>query len=278
MQVVRELKQPPRYRSPGEDPVQFDGVDARFYVLGPPRDLKMLAKLLPSKREPETYGLTGTMFLADQMGETLSPGEEPDGPFGPLQTIPMALARELEFFQQRYWGPGPAVVGDDASWRRIDTAWFEGAAELALQLDSETNNTSLVLAIELADQDVLLFAADAQIGNWLSWQDLQWKAADRTVTGADLLKRTVLYKVGHHGGHNATLREKGLELMQRLQFALIPVDRDIAQKKGWVRLPLPELVTALHDRTGNRVVQSDRPAPSGIGNLAQTDLYYELTL
>ena len=278
LEIVRRLKPPPRYRGPGEDPVQFDGVDARFYVLGPPRDLKMLAKLLPSKRDPETYGLTGTMFLADQLGETLSPAEEPDGPFGPLQTIPIALARELDFFQQRYWGAGPAAVGDDASWRRIDTAWFEGAAELAMQLDSETNNTSLVLAIELASQDVLLFAADAQIGNWLSWQGLQWKVGDRTVTGADLLKRTVLYKVGHHGSHNATLREKGLELMQRLQYALIPVDRDIAQKKGWVRMPLPELVTALEDRTGKRVVASDRAAPGGMGNLARTDLHYELTL
>lgn len=278
LKIVRELKQPPRYRRPGEDPAQFDGVGARFYVLGPPRDLKMLAKLLPSKRDPETYGLTGTMFLADQLGETLSAGEEPDGPFGPLQTIPMALARELDFFKQRYWGPGPAVVGDDLSWRRIDTAWFEGAAELAMQLDSETNNTSLVLAIELADRDVLLFAADAQIGNWLSWPDLQWKVGDRTVTGADLLKRTVLYKVGHHGSDNATLRDKGLELMQRLQFALIPVDRDIAQKRGWARMPLPELVTALEDRTGKRVVESDRPAPEGMANLARTDLYYELTL
>jgi hypothetical protein len=276
--IVRGLKEPPRYCRPGEDPVQFDGVEARFYVLGPPRDLKMLAKLLPSKRDPETYGLTGTMFLADQLGEALSPEMEPDGPFGPLQTIPMALARELDFFKQRYWGPGPAVVGDDASWRQIETAWFEGAAELAMQLDSETNNTSLVIAIELRDQDVLLFAADAQIGNWLSWQELQWKVGGRTVTGADLLKRTVLYKVGHHGSHNATLRERGLELMQSLQYALIPVDREIARKRGWVRLPLPELVTALEDRTGKRVVESDRPAPAGIANLARTDLYYELTL
>ena len=28
---------------------------------------------------------------------------------------------------------------------------------------------------------------------------------------ADLLHRTIFYKVGHHGSHNATLRERGLE-------------------------------------------------------------------
>ena len=51
----------------------------------------------------------------------------------------------------------------------------------------------------------LLFAADAQVGNWESWQTLEWKLDDGTrVTGPDLLKRTVFYKVGHHGSGNAT--------------------------------------------------------------------------
>jgi hypothetical protein len=280
LEIVRRQSRgrPPRYCRPGEDPVRFDGVAARFYVLGPPQNLKLLAKLLPSKRDPETYGLTGTMFLADQLSDSLAANEDPDGPFGPLQTIPRALAKEMDFFKQRYWGMGPAVAGDGDAWRRIDTAWFEGASELALQLDSETNNTSLVIAIELADQDVLLFAADAQIGNWLSWQDLLWKVGDRTVTGPDLLKRTVLYKVGHHGSHNATLRDKGLELMQKLNVAMLPVDTKMAGQKNWDHMPLPDLVEALKKKTGRRVVQSDRPAPEGMDNLVRTDLYYELTL
>ncbi len=280
LEIVRGMARGklPRYCRPDDDPVRFEGVDAAFYVLGPPPDLKLLAKLVPSKRNPETYGLTGTMFLADQLSDTLSPGEEPEGPFGPLQTIPMPLAQELDFFRRRYWGTGPAVVGDDQSWRRIDTAWFEGAPGLALQLDSETNNTSLVLAIELAGRDVLLFAADAQIGSWLSWQDLQWKVGDRSVTGPDLLKRTVLYKVGHHGSHNATLREKGLELMQKLNVALLPVDADMARRKRWTHMPLPDLVTALEEKTGNRLVRSDQPAPNGMSNIVRGELYYELTL
>ena len=280
LEVVRGLSRAgvPRYCRPEDDPVQFTGVDARFYILGPPRDLKLLAKLLPSKRNPETYGLTGTIFLADQLSDPLSPREEPDGPFGPLQTIPMPLAQELDFFKQRYWGTGPAVMGNDEAWRRIDTAWFEGAPEFALQLDSETNNTSLVLAIELADQDVLLFAADAQIGNWLSWQDLHWKIGDRSLTGPDLLKRTVLYKVGHHGSHNATLRENGLELMQKLSVAMLPVDEDMAKQKRWTRIPLSDLVEMLEEKTKKRVVRSDRRPPHGMNNLVGTNLYYEISL
>ena len=55
---------------------------------------------------------------------------------------------------------------------------IEGAGRLALQLDSDTNNTSLVLAIELiASGRVLLFPGDAQVGNWLSWHEgIEWKA------------------------------------------------------------------------------------------------------
>ena len=48
----------------------------------------------------------------------------------------------------------------------------------------------------------------------------------KTVTGPDLLKRAIFYKVGHHGSHNATLSEKGLEQMERLRVAMIPVDHD----------------------------------------------------
>lgn len=47
--------------------------------------------------------------------------------------------------------------------------------------------------------DVLRFAADAQVDNWLSWQDLAWSVGGRAVTGPELLGRTNFYKVGHHG-------------------------------------------------------------------------------
>src|SRR5207302_1593020 len=96
-------------------------------------------------------------------------------------------------------------------WRRIDEDWLGASGEVALQLDSDTNNTSLVLAIEVAeDGGVILLTGDAQVGNWLSWSEVAFyvpssKGGTRTVTADDLLARTVLYKVGHHGSHNATL-------------------------------------------------------------------------
>jgi hypothetical protein len=148
-------------------------------------------------------------------------------------------------------------------WRNIDDAWLATGGRLALQLDSATNNTSLVLAIELDGNDVLLFVGDAQAGNWRSWEKRTWKVNDRPgetreVTSADLLKRTIFYKVGHHGSHNATLREKGLELMKSDRLAAcIPVDTDVAHDvKGWKHMPLP----AIRDRLKKKcavVFQSD---------------------
>ena len=84
--------------------------------------------------------------------------------------------------------------------------WLYSAEQLALDMNDQTNNASLVLAFELGKGGkVLLFAADAQRGNWLSWSRDDWKDGDEVVTARDLLARTVLYKVGHHGSHNATL-------------------------------------------------------------------------
>jgi hypothetical protein len=179
----------------------------------------------------------------------------------------------MPFFQENYWR---GAEGED--WRRIDTDWLGGSTELALQLDSLTNNTSLVLAIELPSDDVLLFASDAQVGNWLSWQDLKWDAGNRTVTGPDLLERAILYKVGHHGSHNATLRDQGLNLMKNLRVALIPVDEAMAKKKRWNQMPLVELMQALEEKVKGVVLRIDKPAPQSREQVDEKALYFEVTL
>ena len=72
----------------------------------------------------------------------------------------------MDFFRDHYLGNGSE---DPDAWRRIQGEWMAGAGEFALQLDSDTNNTSLALAFELPDGRVLLFPGDAQVGNWESW-------------------------------------------------------------------------------------------------------------
>ena len=74
-----------------------------------------------------------------------------------------------------------------------------------------------------------------------------------------LLAKVILYKVGHHGSHNATLKERGLELMTNPKLsAMIPVDVMVAHdKKHWMQMPFTPLLKALGDRTSLRMVQLD---------------------
>jgi hypothetical protein len=203
-----------------------------------------------------------------------------DAPFDEGYQIPLHVAQQMPFFQQRYWGEDTASDEKDQGWRRIDGSWLDSSSSLALQLDSATNNTCLVLAFELGNGgDVLLFAADAQVGNWLSWQDVKWNLNGNSVTGPDLLKRTIFYKVGHHGSHNATLRELGLEMMEKLQLAFVPVHQEMAKKKRWNQMPLNELMDRLNEITHERVVRIDADIPDTLsGSMVPDKLFHEVVL
>ena len=268
----------PRYCLPTDPPVVPAGTNARFYVLGPPYDEKMLRKINPSATNRETYGLALGNFQMFMDGAGTALAAVDDGrPFDQQYEIPFAYAQsapEFDFFRKNYWQPGNAAPD---AWRRIDADWLGGASDLALQLDSLTNNTSLVIAIELPGGDVLLFAADAQVGNWLSWQDRSWTVDSKTVTGPDLLNRAIFYKVGHHGSHNATLKAQGLEEMTRLRVAMIPVDHEMAVQKRWGTMPLDELVAALNQQAKGVVLRVDKPKPATTENVVEDKLFFEVT-
>ncbi|HEY4561670.1 MAG TPA: MBL fold metallo-hydrolase [Thermoanaerobaculia bacterium] len=299
---------PPRYRTPGEV-VGLPGGGVRVYVLGPPQDEALLLRSDPSSRASEVYEKRlqlspETAFFAAVL--TGTPPESPEEqdlrnlsfPFEEVYRVKPVDAQKDPFYQEHYYGkPGP---GEDISWRQIETDWLGASETLALQLDSDTNNTSLALAIELSPGGkVLLFPGDAQVGNWLSWHGLRWaREDDPTVPAdaADLLRRTALYKVGHHASHNATLREKGLELMERPDLvAMIPVDEQMAHKPkggnpdGW-DMPFQPLLARLKEKTRGRVLRADAgaPAPEDLADPAdreafakdrvETPLYLEITI
>jgi hypothetical protein len=100
-----------------------------------------------------------------------------------------------------------------------------------------------------------------------------------TVTGPDLLKRAIFYKVGHHGSHNATLKQQGLEEMVNLRVAMIPVDHEMAVKKRWGKMPLDDLVTALGKQAKGIVLRVDQPKPQVTNGEAVVEdpLFYEVT-
>jgi hypothetical protein len=165
--------------------------------------------------------------------------------------------------------PNGDEVPDSANFRRIDGDWLGAAEQIALDMNSYTNNASLVLAFELSPGGkVLLFAADAQRGNWMSWAEQSFSDGNRTVTTRDLLGRTVVYKVGHHGSHNATLNGTAAATHPCLGWmgqgpaakefvAMITAVWPWAKtQKGWIH-PLPAIKAALAEKASGRVFQTD---------------------
>jgi hypothetical protein len=256
-----------RYLEPSTAPISLPGLanTLRIYVLGPPRDAAMLGI---TDKSSEMYGLAagGGWSIATVLGNAfdaqaglLAADQDITAPFNPDEGTDLGEARSAKhakstapFLRDHYDGRGQ-------SWRRIDHDWLGVSSDLALQLDDRTNNSSLVLAFEFLDtKRVVLFVGDAQVGNWLSWQKASWTVGDKVVTGPDLLARTVFYKVGHHGSHNATLKQHGLELMNSTDLsAFIPTNAVDAQKVKWGAMPFEAILTDLKKRTNDRVIRAD---------------------
>lgn len=294
--TLKQVGHKVQYLSPGTVLPTPTATPLRTYVFGPPRDPKRLFKDLPTKDETGTLYMDTSSFNARLLMDVASGTEgslADNSPFSRryngitaamVEPAPDADAtapeaeRTLTWLRQRYFdthapcrfADNPPkghkcakdlVCGADQASRRIDGDWLAAAGPLALKLDSDTNNTSLVLAFELPDASVMLFAADAQVGNWESWHDQSYNADGKAVTAAELLGRTRFYKVGHHGSHNATLTDQGLELMKHDDLvAAISTDFDLGTKqgsKGW-QMPNPRVKTALLTHTKGRLIRGDR--------------------
>lgn len=256
------------YCYPQNQPLEIEGVDdVRIYILGPPNDPDYIRKTL-SKVETYDDGKHAfsafnsfTAAFADENNSDDLDLQERSFPFDQRYRVLPETARENPFFKE-YYGFNDT---EGEAWRKIDYDWLSQAGELALHLDSYTNNTCLAMAIELGKEGkVILFPGDAQVGNWLSWNDLSWTIKDADGTGRkvkidDLLAQTVFYKVGHHGSHNATLRAKGLEKMTSSELvAMIPVHRETAEDQSW-EFPYPPLWKRLKEKCKGRVLLADAP-------------------
>lgn len=285
---------PVRFLEPGTvAPVPADVTGVLPLVLGPPRD-EVLLRLHDDEADSYRIALGShpacqPLATALAMNEgRLRPADDPGAPFDDREGVPLApllegrwsgdpAAGPIErFFWDHYLAPPdtPRRQGEsDADYlkrrrkdiayakaRRIEGQWLAQGAELALQLDRNTNNTSLVLAFEVAALDgVLLLAADAQAGAWASFAGVTFTLPDGGYRDGDMLiARTVFYKVGHHGSGNATPRAKGLEKMDRTRLvAFNPTDGMLARRLRWHAFPAPSLERALKERSGERYIRSD---------------------
>lgn len=263
------------YLSPGQVLEREWAPGVRFFVLGPPRDEGAL-KQLGQHGSPDLYELAAVVG-AELPSAASAPGElEPRAAWEPFDREAMCP----------FGAPAAALGGVVAAyeaepWRRIDEAAGGAAAELALQLDNVTNNTSLVLAIEVGGE-VLLFPADAQLGSWLTWNETEFRVREerreRLLRGKDLLRRTRFYKVGHHGSHNATARPVLEAMGESGLTAFIPLDEGVARRKEWP-MPARSLFERLVEKTRGRVTKSDRDADRArIPGVRVTPTYVEVTV
>lgn len=272
MDIARGLAEKPAYLSPGSPPIEPDWLPGfRFYVLGPPRDINAIHDT-GAHGSSELYALTAFSSAALQLAaKAHKKDKDEEGAGADAINPPFDKRFQLDRDDPRIVEAlGNTYLAKLEKWRSVDDDWLNAASSLAIKLDSFTNNTSLVLAIErVSDGKVLLFPGDAQEGNWVSWHDPRNKwhvrrgdGESATVTAKDLLARTVFYKVGHHSSHNATAKAKGLEMMasQTELTAFIPVDRQIAlgrSPKGSWKMPARQLYRRLLEQCEGRVVRSD---------------------
>lgn len=268
-----------RYCEPGEDPFELDGVDGvRVYVLAPSHDpgsMKISEVTKAMQKDDIVYHLTGMGEAGmDALGAAISsldgvldPNQARYFPFSDEHRISRVASNGTQianpYFENIREFVARTYDDPEQQWRNIDNDWLAGFGQLALDLDNDTNNTSLVLAFEFVKtREVLLFVGDAQIGNWKSWAKVEFNVPgrDKPLPALDLLCNTVFYKVGHHCSHNATLKNGGLQLMNRDDLvAFIPLDKTTAKNqgtKGW-DMPAGPLFEALLEKTNKRVAISD---------------------
>ena len=172
-------------------------------ILGPPPlDAEDFMKLMDLKKG------VGQYLGADGSGGT---GGQTFDPFGPAwhavaKDYPPSAFREWE---PRLQTPAPPVVNPSD---RLEQAVKASQPNLLLtavkSLDAFLNNQSLVVLFTFKGKK-LLFAGDAQGGNWEYWMfggtpTKTPSIDDLTADGKKILGHLDFYKVGHHGSTNAT--------------------------------------------------------------------------
>jgi hypothetical protein len=305
----------PEYLYPHEKVRPIPGAKtARAFALGPPRDVGKIDDLDPEGDEDFGHGMGAAGAAGAGTVSAASPFQRRHGI--PLDQV-VTDSRHGAFFADYYGSDLVEEVGDgaqirsDAEWRRLTADDAADAGALALAMNNATNNASLVLAFELSKKGkVLLFVGDAQAGNWRSWSDGEFdddsgdddEGHDKAkVTTIDLLGRTVVYKVGHHGSHNATMKGKAgsgrpslAEMAKGASanefVAMITAVEAWAHQKpkpDWNH-PLPAIKQALVEKAGGRVLQTDsslpdRPFGDGaagwqnfVERVTETPLYFDL--
>lgn len=185
--------------------------DAVIHLFGPPRESEFLRRMAPP-RSAEWLRMAGASPVAGAVRALFDPAYRIDDAADVSEEL-RALSRE-------------AALG---SLNVLDPTLLAAA----VRLDRVVNNTSLFMVLEVGDVVVVL-PGDAQQGAWEHVRALP--------TARALLQRCTVYKIGHHGSHNATPRAFLEEDWHPGSgYALLPW----GEVKRWPEIPKDTLIEKL---------------------------------
>jgi hypothetical protein len=145
--------------------------------------------------------------------------------------------------------------------KRLQDLSSSSINDVAFALDQARNNESLVILFIFCNK-YLLFAGDAQYGNWRWW-------LENERSSSDILSKINFFKIAHHGSHNATPKA-ALEKMADGEFAAMVSTQSIP----WKSIPRIPLMSRLDEKTKKRIVRSDwlsvEGAPEPLPNTVPT--------
>ena len=185
-----------------------NGDNVRYYAAGDnpdlPKELQGLKATILGPPPEKARAFLALMDLKKGVGQYLdSMTNGADGP-SPIQPFSKEWIIEPKDYPKQYG------INYDEITQRVNTAQPDMLATAAAKIENFLNNQSLVVLFEF-DGKKLLFAGDAQGGNWEYWlYQIETPLKDPTDAGdiveasKELLQTIDFYKVGHHGSTNAT--------------------------------------------------------------------------
>ncbi len=242
------------------------------HALGPSRSPDVIATMMPPE-EQIFHALAAHREAVDNRTDTISDTSDDsmaDTGDASVASDDAPVADSFpDLFAARYvvdtpdYGRRYPELSGHASSAQVIKAAEEDLLAGASAMEDAINGTSLMLMFEVGNQ-CLLFAGDAEWGTWSEvLADEAWR---------ELLARTTVYKVSHHGSLNGTPIDFVDELLPQNAISLMSF-RDV---KKWPSIPRKGLTDALaeHSRT---LIRSDEihDAP---GTSRHGDLWIELTI
>jgi hypothetical protein len=190
-----------------------NGKRVRYYAAGDepelPDELKGLTATIlgpPPKKAKAFLALTDLKKGVGQYLDSMTDGDEGRKPIEPFpQEWTAVLERDYKPLDLH----DNEIRYDDAI-KAVESSQPDMLAAAASKIENFLNNQSLVVLFEFGGKK-LLFAGDAQAGNWEYWlfkmsEPIKdpTKAGDIVEESKELLQTIDFYKVGHHGSTNAT--------------------------------------------------------------------------